>query len=208
VRNIGRDESFTSWFEEIYELKFEQLYRYAFSITKDKQMAEDVVSEVFTNIWSKKPHYEEIKELNAYLHVSVKHLAIRMKSKDPHNFSHSNYDEMLQISDAINPENLLLGNELKEILDKSIEGLTFHAQLVYDMSRNKGYSNKKISEELGISTRTVEKHIQNVLKKIKLNLLDHFKDSNTKHFYISKIINIGFLLISVWYMLANRPSFF
>ena len=120
IHRIDRQDQFRKWFEEIYAEKFEQLYRYAFSITKEKGLAEDVVSEVFTNIWNKKPDHTNIKELNSYLMVSVKHLAIRQASRDPQKFTYSTYDETLQISDAIDPENLLLGKELNEIINKIV----------------------------------------------------------------------------------------
>lgn len=187
TRILGSDNLFTKWFEEVYEDHFEILYRYAFSITKNKQQAEDVVSDVFANIWRTKPDYSNIKELSAYLHVSVKHLAIRQVSQDPQRFSHFNYDESLQISDSINPENLLLGKELDKIINEVLNALPGQGRLVYDMARTEGRSYDEISIELGISKRTVEGHIHTVLKKIKTRLLAHFKDADQSSLFISHL---------------------
>ena len=49
-------------FEKIYEGNFERLIRYAFSITKDKEIAEDVVADVFANLWDKRDQLNNIKE--------------------------------------------------------------------------------------------------------------------------------------------------
>lgn len=197
IRKLGSDKLFTEWFEEVYEANFERLYRYAFSITKSQQLAEDVVSEVFLNIWNKKPDYANIKELNAYLHVSVKHLAIRMISKDPQRFSYSTYDETMQISDTVDPENLLLGKELEKIIEKIIADLSPHSRIVYDMVKNKGYSYQKISEELGISKRTVESHMHNVLKKLKDELREHFSESDKTYNLFPRISSISVVITTL-----------
>lgn len=194
IRKLNHDADFKSWFERIYQDHFERLFRYAYTITKDRQMAEDVVSEVFTNIWHKKPDYNTIKELSSYLHVSVKHLAIRMASKDPGKFTYSTYDEALQVSDAIDPEDILLGQELKQLVDAVIHNLSPHSKLVFDMARNKGLTYDQIAQELGISKKTVESHMYNVLKKIKEALQKHFADSGVSYPYFTNIGSIAALI--------------
>lgn len=195
------NDLFVKWIEGVYDANFERLYRYAFSITKNKQLAEDVVSEVFMNIWDKKPDYTNIKELSSYLHVSVKHLAIRMVSKDPHRFFYSIYDETLQISDDIDPESLLLGNELSILISEVFDSVAPQSKLVYDMARNKGYSNQKIAEELGISIRTVESHIYSVLKKMKIRLQAHFQESDKTYNFLLRVSPIFLLTSSLTHFL-------
>ncbi len=196
IRKLSDEDSFKGWFEEVYEANFERLFRYAFSITKDKQLAEDVVSEVFLNIWNKRPDYSNIQELGSYLHVSVKHLAIRMASKDLRRFSYSNYDETLQISDAVDPENLLLGKELDELVTTILSDLSLHNRVVYDLAKNKGYTNQQIADELGISKRTVESHLHLALRKIKEGLREHFKESDKNYHFFTSIGSLSALVIS------------
>ncbi|WP_421898197.1 RNA polymerase sigma factor [Marinoscillum sp.] len=196
ILKLSGDDSFKEWFEEVYEANFERLFRYAFSITKDKELAEDVVSEVFLNIWNKRPDYSNIQELGSYLHISVKHLAIRMASRDLRRFSYSDYDETLQISDAVDPENLLLGKELDELMTATLSGLSLHNQVVYDLAKNKGYTNQQIAEELGISKRTVESHLHLALRKIKERLQEHFKESDKNFHFFTNIGSLSALVIS------------
>ncbi|MBU2884743.1 sigma-70 family RNA polymerase sigma factor [Gilvimarinus agarilyticus] len=198
IRELNSEHHFTKWFEEVYDVHFERLFRYAFSITKNKQLAEDVVSEVFTNIWKNKPDYDSIRELNSYLHVSVKHLAIRQVSKDPQRFSYSTYDETLQISDSIDPESLLLGKELGKIIERILDTLSPHSRLVYDMARTEGKSYQEIADELGITKRTAETHVHQVLKKLKVQLREHFKDTDNIYHFFTHLGSIAGLLISLW----------
>ena len=196
--SVNRIQCFTTWFEEAYETHFERLYRYAFSITKNKQLAEDVVAEVFANIWSKKPDYTIIRGLSAYLHVAVKHQAIRLASQNLPRFSYLAYDESLSVSDAVDPESLLMSKELEQILAQVISNLPPHGKLVYDFSRNQGYSHQQIAEELGISKRTVESHLHQVLKKMKEALQAYFQQSGTSYRLLTRI--------AVWIMLISNAA--
>lgn len=197
IRQLNHDADFKVWFEKVYEDHFERLFRYAFSITKNQQLAEDVVSEVFLNIWNKKPDYNHISELGSYLRVSVKHLAIRLASKDPGKFSYSTYDETLQISDAVDPENILIGEELHQLIDQVIDQLSPHCRVVFELAKHKGFSYQQIAEELGISKKTVESHMYNVMKQIKEALIIHFKDSDVKYPYFTNIGSVAGLMAAL-----------
>lgn len=204
VKSLFEVNPFEEWFAEVYEANFERLYRYAFSITKDKMIAEDTVSDVFFNIWNNRPDYQNIRELSAYLHISVKHQAIRLVSKDPGKFSYSNYDESLQISEAVDPESLLIGKELEVLLAYVFKKMSPHELLVYEFSKNKGYSNQQIADELGVSKRTVENQLYKATKHIKMALVDHFKDSGKTYDFLSGLGVIALVLNSAlfeWYPL-------
>tara|TARA_Y100001980_G_C14556868_1_gene351834 strand:+ start:50120 stop:50734 length:615 start_codon:yes stop_codon:yes gene_type:complete len=197
MKFVDPNKNFKAWFEGTYDENFEGLFRYAFSITKNKQLAEDVVSEVFMNIWKKKPDVHQINELSSYLRVSVKHLAIRLSTNDPARFSFSAYDESLQVSDTVDPESLLMSKEL-EILIKEISGeLSPHSLLVYEMSKSRGMNNQEIADELGLSKRTVESHLYKVVKLFKNKLEEHFREEEKSVALYSKRANTVALLVSM-----------
>ena len=181
-------EHFNTWFEKVYEDNFEILFRYAYSITKDKPLAEDVVSEVFTVVWNKKPHSSSIEELNSYIFISVKRLAIQLvKKKKKRGISNTTFDPTLQLNDCVNPENLLLGKELDSVIKTIVDDFPSHTFLVYDMIMSKGLSHEEIANELGISKRTVEKHMSNALKKIRTGLQKHFQHDEVTFNYIDQV---------------------
>ena len=192
LRNLQDSDLFKRWFEEIYNHNFERLYRYAFSITKSRDLAEDVVEEVFLNIWNRQDGHTSIRELDSYLYVSVKHLAIRMISQDPNGFLYSDYEESLQVTDAVDPESLLLGNELRAIISEVTEKLPPHCALVYDMLKNRGMSYEEVAQELGVSRKTVENHLNKALAKIRDRLKDYFEKSDSN---LRRISGIGALLL-------------
>ena len=77
ILHIDNEQHLKKIFVNIYEENFERLIRYAFSITKEKGLAEDVVSQVFANLWDKKDRLHKIREVRFYLNTSVRNQAIK-----------------------------------------------------------------------------------------------------------------------------------
>lgn len=181
---LDQNKQFEDWFKKIYESEFEGFYRFAFSITKQKPQAEDIVSDIFMAVWKNKPGTNSIEELKSYIYVSIKRLAIRVTS-----FSNSNKiqsEKTLQLIDTVNPEKLLLEKELNNLINEVIDNLPPHTQLVYDMIMKKNFSYQKISEELGISKRTAEKHMSNAIGRIRERLQKHLSNEGTSYPFLRK----------------------
>ena len=171
------DQYLKETFEKIYEGNFERLIRYAFSITKDKEIAEDVVADVFANLWDKRDQLNNIKELRFYLNASIRNQAIRTIKKNTKLSLLATKNESsdhLTSSDNIDPENLLMGKELGNMIASVINSLPPQAGKIYNLSKN-GKSNQQIALDLEISKRTVENHLYSVFKKFKEELKKYYE---------------------------------
>ena len=177
ILHIDNERLLRKIFVKIYEENFERLIRYAFSITKEKVLAEDVVSEVFANLWDKRDRLHKIREVRFYLNTSVRNQAIntiKKNSKLPFSKKNNELKDYETIIDIINPENLLMGKELEKIVSKVVADLPPQAGKIYNLSRNEK-SNEEIANEMGISKRTVENHIYKVLKILKQAMSKYFE---------------------------------
>ncbi len=194
IQKSAHDAGSDKWFEAIYNDHFEGLLRYAFSITEDTATAEDVVSEVFISLWNRKDQPAGINNVEAYLIQSVKHLAIK-KIKKSRRETLGPIDES-KYPQALNPESILIGKELESVIDQVIQSLTPYGKLVYDMAKNKGYSNEKISKELDMNQATVRKHLSNVIKAFKEVLKNQQDSEEGKIIRLGKALLIATLLLS------------
>ena len=195
TKNLNEQTGFKQWFEQVYSAYFERLYRYAFSITKSKDLAEDVVEEVFTNIWEKQDGHTKIKALDKYLYSATKYIAVRAASKNADHFVYSYSEDTLQITDTIDPESLLLNIELQEIISEVVKSLPDHCALVYDLVKNQCKSYEEVAEELGVSKKTVESHIHKALSRIKGKLAQYFEKNDPQVKWISKVSALTLIIL-------------
>lgn len=182
ISNIqGDPDNFRSQkFEAIYRRYFEKLYGYARAICGSQSMAKDVVSEFFFHLWKNKTDLSRIENLEIYLLVSIKNRAIQMLAKERKaDTSDNSFDLVLETIEYINPEELLLEKELKDVLDNIINALPDQGQLIFRMAREKGLTQSEIARELGISVTTVKSQLKRSQSKLRAEILKFYMDSES-----------------------------
>jgi RNA polymerase sigma-70 factor (ECF subfamily) len=154
-------------FSKIYDAYWNQLLAAAYKLTRDKELAEEIVQEVFLSLWRRR-HNLHIQSLSHYLATAVKFATFKMLQRTKRH-------QELQGQEFPNPqihleEELIDVKFLQEYLNGVVEHLPEKCKLVFRMSREDLNSNKEISGELAISEKTVEAHITKALKILKLSL--------------------------------------
>jgi RNA polymerase sigma-70 factor (ECF subfamily) len=162
-----------------YELLFKRYYRplcsHAARFLYSKELAEDVVSEVFCTFWQKKTYLGIQVSFRAYLFASVRHLAFAHLRAELGKQQKMDTGEWQALAEPpTNPQQILQYNELYLKLEATIRQLPPQGQKVFMLSRFEGKKNPAIAEELHLSVKTVEGHLTKVLQILKKNLLDGF----------------------------------
>ncbi|MDB5061315.1 MAG: polymerase sigma-70 factor [Mucilaginibacter sp.] len=157
-------------FREIYTRYWKQLYADAYKRLKNKEMAEEIVQEVFTSLWHKRGALNITQTLGGYLFTSVSNLVIDQYRK---NLVRARYKESFKLvySETDNStEDAILVKELEHTIENEVNSLPDKCRSVFELSRVEHKTNKEIAFELGISEKTVEHHITKALKHIRLGL--------------------------------------
>jgi RNA polymerase sigma-70 factor (family 1) len=161
----GSDAAFTA----IYNRYWNKLFAVAVGKIKDLDEAEELVQELFVSLWKRRQELEITSGLEVYLAVSVKYKVIKILGK---RYKLRKYkdslDELGIVDDST--QQWLAFEELRERLSKLVGELPGKCQLVYRLSREKGYSQKQIAKELNISEKTVEAHLGKALKTLRTGL--------------------------------------
>jgi len=155
-------------FTEIYNRYHWALHIHAYKWVRNREDAKDIIQEVFSNIWKKHHLLSFEPNLSLYLYASVRNRIFNFLSHQQVETSYiTSLGSFLNKGECIT-DHLVRENQLKAIIEKEIENMPKKMQLVFQLSRNKHLSHKKIAEELNISEQTVRKHIQHALRILKV----------------------------------------
>jgi len=163
-------------FEEIYNAYYPVLCNYAESITKNTDIAEDAVSEVFLKLWEGRDTMVIEGSLKSYLFKSVYHQSlnalkhIRVQNKYRDFFLHH---LPLSEDETDYPLSGVIENEINEILQKTIDQLPEQCRKIFIMSRIDGMKHEEIAQELDVSINTVRTQIHRALAKLRIELKDY-----------------------------------
>ena len=155
----------------IYHKLWDRLFLSAYNVLKDKEACEDIVQEIFIQLWQKKEQLVIRTSLEAYLvsatRYQVFHL-IKKGSKRKELFE--NLEERFSADGA---DALLYVKETQKTIDVAVDNLPEKCKNIYKLSRENHLSYKQIAEQLQISTKTVENQLTIALKRLR-NALGSF----------------------------------
>lgn len=152
----------------LYRAFYKALVGYSMQIVEGKEIAEDIVQEVFSNTWIRKNTYQSVGTLKAYLYNSVRNESINHIRHQQVRQGHLENIE-LQYKEMHTDENLELilhKEEVYRMLFTAIDQLpTRQRELFLHVMRGK--KNSEIAEAMGISMNTVKKQRQRGLELLR-----------------------------------------
>ncbi|MBX0289247.1 RNA polymerase sigma-70 factor [Hymenobacter sp. HSC-4F20] len=169
VRALRNDDKLA--FAEVYERYWELLLGVAYRKLHSREVAEEVVQDLFAALWLKR-HTQEIQRLKPYLLQAVKYRVIDvLKAR----LTQTTYLERtrLRISgEDHSTEETVAADDLSLALLASLMRLPEHTREVFRLSRLEHQSVPEIAVRLNLSRKTVEYHLTRALKALRISLRD------------------------------------
>lgn len=160
-------------YRSLFEHYYAALCLFAKRYIEDRDVREDIVQDVFFNIWEKRKSITANISARNYLVTSVKNLSLNYLRKQ-------SYIQEYQNKIIENPplysngeEDLYTLNELEALLAKTLEKLPPEYRMAFEMSRMEQRSMEEIAEIMGVSIRTVERYRNKALEILKKELKDY-----------------------------------
>jgi RNA polymerase sigma-70 factor (ECF subfamily) len=159
-------------FDLLYKKYSRRLYKFGYSILKSQAEAEDLIQDVFLNLWKNRCNVEKDSSIKSYVFTIAYNSAIsiiRKKAKESEFVEYLKSLQELNINEE--PVNVELEyNELTNKLDEIIKALPQRQKEVYLLHRVEGLKYNEIAERLHISVNTIENHMSRALKTIREKL--------------------------------------
>jgi RNA polymerase sigma-70 factor (family 1) len=168
----------------LFKQYYSNLCNHATRFVYSKEVAEDIVSEVFAYFWQNRVFEKINTSYRAYLYK-----AVRYRSYNYIKFELNQTDTLEPHSPllkfpVLQPDAVLHYNELCHKLDKIIQDLPPQCRKAFQLNRLEGKKYAQVAEELNITVSAVERLISRALAKLRVELKEEWL--------------LGLLLVSIW----------
>ncbi len=160
--------------ELLFRLYYRAMCTHAVRFVYSKEIAEDLVSEIFFKFWEKDTYLAVTTSYRAYLFQSVRNRAYNYLSNDLRKSDSLSAAQSIESQTADSPEQIMQLEELHQSIDKLIASLPPQCRKIFLMNRFEGRKSREIANELHLSVRTVETHIFKALGILKNGLKNHW----------------------------------
>jgi RNA polymerase sigma-70 factor (ECF subfamily) len=159
-------------FESLFRSSYVSLVRYAKTLVRDFDAAEEIVQDLFFRLWKDRDKIQIESSLNGYLYRAVHNRCL-------HFFEHAKVVEKYMQEMAIeleasteSPTDMINYRELQERIAAILERLPEKCGKIFCMSRFEGLKYSEIAEKLSISVKTVEANMGRALKEFRKTLAE------------------------------------
>jgi RNA polymerase sigma-70 factor (ECF subfamily) len=159
-------------FEKLFRTSYVSLVRYAASLVKDQDTAEEIIQDLFVRIWQDREKLKIESSLNGYLFRSahnrcLHHIAhIRVVER------HASEVAAMGEDTTESPADRLQYRELQERIAGIIEKLPERCGQIFCLNRFEGLTYSEIAQKLSVSIKTVEANMGKALKEFRKELAE------------------------------------
>ena len=149
--------------EHLFRTYYTELCDYVLTIVESKAEAEDIVQDVFAQLWERRGSWKPHTSQKAYLFQAVRNNTL--SELDRHRVTlHSDQDVRTLSGVCVLPDQALQRTELVADLRSAVERMPERQREVFRLSRIGGLTYREIAAVLEISSSTVETHMVRALR--------------------------------------------
>lgn len=154
-------------YKQLFLLFYPSLVPFAVSIIKSKELAEEIVSDVFIKIWQKRQQLDKVENLSFYLFTAVKNKCLTRLNNSKNKAEVDITDISFEFKSIYHdPEQKMISAEMINQIHKAIQELPPRCKLIFKLVKEEGLKYKEVAELLQLSVKTVENQMSLAFKKI------------------------------------------
>lgn len=155
-------------FEGIFRLYYSPLCLYAAGITGNRDVAEEIVQELFYVFWKEKEKLQVFRSIKSYLYGAVRNQALQYCE---HLEVRNRYRETVLAGTPdgkpSDPQDQLEYKELETLIEKTLKKLPERRLRIFRMHRFEGKKYAEIASILSLSVKTVEAEMTKALQTLR-----------------------------------------
>jgi RNA polymerase sigma-70 factor (ECF subfamily) len=157
-------------FEALFHQYYNGLCGYAESLLGLKEVAEEVVQDVFFNIWKNRETLLIRHSLKSYLYRSAYNNSMMYLRKMRRELFMDDLSRPEAMMDDPDPSQILQLDEVSTLIARTLDGLPERTREIFRLNRQEGLKYREIAIKLSISEKTVEANMGKALKALRSNM--------------------------------------
>jgi RNA polymerase sigma-70 factor (ECF subfamily) len=157
-------------FEQLFHRFYAGLFAYARSLVRSNEISEEIVQDVFYNIWKNRETLRIQRSWQSYLYRSVYNNSMMHFRKSHREIPMDESYIPDPVSGWPDPGEDLQYRELSEWVTHTMEALPERTREIFLLNREEGLKYREIALRLSISEKTVEAHMGKALKALRSSL--------------------------------------
>lgn len=164
----GDEKAFEAFMDEYST----SLYHYVYAIIRDSDTVEELVSDVFMEVWNKRKTLLQIEHMSGWLHTVAYRKAVSALRHEGTIPSHVNIDDVenFNISPVEAADDAMIEQEEVDMLYEAIDSLPAKCKHVFYLAKIDKIPYKEISNMLSISVATINYHVGFAMDALKKKL--------------------------------------
>ena len=172
-----RKRNSDSAFRELYDHCYNRFFRIAFYYLQKEEWAQEVVLDVFLNIWNNRSMLSEVRNFSNYSFILIKNASVNFLEKEGRRNT-STLDSIAEpVSSISSPEEQLIDEELFQYYVDAVDALPEKCREIFLLVREEKKSYAQVAELFNISPKTVDAQLQKAVLKLKEKINAFFLDS-------------------------------
>ncbi|MFH5831275.1 RNA polymerase sigma-70 factor [Halalkalibaculum sp. DA3122] len=157
-------------FEKLFKEYYLSLTRFAWRYVKSKAIAEEIVQDVFADLWDNREDWRIDYSIRSYLYKTVKNESLnhlkhqKIEEKYAGKWTDQKENPTIEFDYELREE------QIREAVKKAIDELPRRAKMTYKLHRHDGLTYHEIAEVMEISVKTVESQMTRTLKTLRERL--------------------------------------
>lgn len=158
-------------FAELYERYWYRLFALAYRKLKSREVAEELVQDLFTALWHKRAQHA-ILHLEPYLLAAINRRIIGYMRAHQVRVAYADYCRYCQAEATQETEQTLAAADLSEAFTKALQYLPEQSRDIFKLSRLEYFSVSEIAQRLNLSSKAVEYHLTKSMRLLRSHLKD------------------------------------
>lgn len=164
-RRIAADDQ--SAYRKLFIMYYDRLYHFVMAFARNRELSEEIVSDVFINIWRRRANIEEIINLKLYLFIAAKNITFNYLLKlNREKFTDLDSVLVEPESPFSDPGEAMITREMNQRLKNAINELPPRCKLIFRLVKEDGLSYKEAASLLNLSVSTIDNQLTIAIKKI------------------------------------------